>query len=55
LPQAAFEHLAPGAIASSANQAGTVSMTSGTAVAVLLAWTVLALALGAWRTATRDA
>ncbi|WP_157437845.1 hypothetical protein [Actinoplanes subtropicus] len=32
-----------------------VAMSVGTAVAVLVAWTVLSLALGAWRTATRDA
>jgi len=55
LPQAAFEQLAPGGIAGSVKQAGSVSMTSGTAVVVLLAWTAVALALGAWRTATRDA
>ena len=45
----------PGGIAGSVKQAGSVSMTSGTAVVVLLAWTAVALALGAWRTATRDA
>src|SRR5262249_4418987 len=55
LPQAAFEHLAPGGIAGSVQQAGSVSMTSATAVVVLLAWTAVALALGAWRTSTRDA
>src|SRR5262249_60443009 len=55
LPQAAFEQLVPGGIAASVQQAGSVSMTSGTAVVVLLAWTALALAVGAWRTATRDA
>src|SRR5262249_43294080 len=54
LPQAAFEHLAPGGIAGSVQQAGSVSMTSATAVVVLLAWTAVALALGAWRAATRD-
>jgi hypothetical protein len=55
LPQAAFEQLAPGGIAGSVKQASSVAMTSGTAVVVLLAWTIAALALGAWRTATRDA
>jgi hypothetical protein len=55
IPQAAFEQLAPGGIAGSVKQAGAVSMTSTTAVVVLLAWTVVALAVGAWRTATRDA
>src|SRR5262249_19973414 len=55
LPQAAFEQLAPGGIAGSVNQGGAVSMSSGTAVVVLLAWVAVALVLGAWRTATRDA
>src|SRR5262249_48749285 len=55
LPQAAFEHLAPGGIAGSVQQAGSGSMTSATAVVALLAGTAVALALGAWRTSTRDA
>jgi hypothetical protein len=30
-------------------------MASTTAIVVLLVWTAVALGLGAWRTATRDA
>jgi hypothetical protein len=56
IPGAAFERLAPQAIERSVHQGGTgISMTVGTAVIVLVAWTAAALALGAWRTATRDA
>jgi hypothetical protein len=54
LPQAAFEQLAPAGIAGSVRQAGAVSMSTETAVVVLLAWVAVALVLGAWRTATRD-
>jgi hypothetical protein len=32
-----------------------VTMTTGVAIAVLLAWTVIPTALGSWRTVTRDA
>jgi len=32
-----------------------VTMSVATAVVVLVAWTVIPLALGAWRTLTRDA
>jgi len=57
IPGAAFERLAPQAIERSVQQGGGtgISMTVGTAVIVLVAWTAAALALGAWRTATRDA
>ena len=56
IPGAAFERLAPQAIGRSVQQGGTgISMTIGTALIVLVAWTAAALALGAWRTVTRDA
>ena len=55
-PLAAMERLLPHGIADTASIGnGTVSMSAATAVAVLLGWSALALALGAWRTKTRDA
>jgi hypothetical protein len=50
---AATDELKPDALL----EGGTpsVTMSVGAAVAVLLAWTIAPLALGAWRTCTRDA
>jgi ABC-type transport system involved in multi-copper enzyme maturation permease subunit len=48
----ATDRLAPAALTEGD---GTVSTTLVTATIVLAAWTALPLALGAWRTATRDA
>ena len=53
VPEAAFQRLIPHAIAR--NGGVDVPMAAGTAIVVLLVWTAVALGLGAWRTATRDA
>lgn len=53
VPEAAFQRLAPEAVAGGSGL--DVPMAAGTAVVVLLVWTAVALGLGAWRTATRDA
>jgi hypothetical protein len=52
LPGAATERLAPAALLS---DNPTVAMSVAAAVVVIVAWTVLPLALGAWRTCARDA
>ena len=52
LPGAATERLEPAALLSGNP---TVAMSIAAAVVVIIAWTVLPLALGAWRTSTRDA
>jgi hypothetical protein len=49
---AATERLEPAALLSGNP---TVAMSIAAAVVVIIAWTVLPLALGAWRTCTRDA
>jgi hypothetical protein len=49
---AAADRLQPAALADGPTQ---VPMAVATAVVVLVAWTVIPLALGAWRTQTRDA
>jgi hypothetical protein len=55
-PLEPMEQLLPHSIAASASTIkGSVTTSSATAVLVLVAWSALALALGAWRTATRDA
>jgi hypothetical protein len=54
LPDAGLQHLAPHAFASDL-QIGKLGMSAGLSVLVLALWSALALALGAWRTATRDA
>jgi hypothetical protein len=52
-----FAHAALGRLQPSAllDQGPRVPMSIGAAVAVIIAWTLLPLALGAWRTVTRDA
>jgi hypothetical protein len=52
LAGAATERLEPAKLFESG---ATVPMSLATAVAVIAAWTVVPLAVGAWRTATRDA
>jgi hypothetical protein len=54
LPDAGIQQLAPHAFASNL-QIGKLSMSMAAAALVLVLWTGAALALGAWRTATRDA
>ncbi len=55
VPGAALERIAPHAVRSFLRQGGELSMSVGAAVATLVLWTVVALALGRWRTRTRDA
>jgi hypothetical protein len=53
IPGAAFERLSPHAILDSGRP--QVVMSHAAAVVVLVLWTGIALAIGGWRTATRDA
>jgi ABC-type transport system involved in multi-copper enzyme maturation permease subunit len=53
-PDAGIQQLAPHAFASNL-QIGKFGMSPSAAILVLVLWTGAALALGAWRTATRDA
>lgn len=55
LPNAAAERLLPTAVAHFLRQGHGLTMSSAAAVATLVAWTVIALAAGSWRTQTRDA
>jgi hypothetical protein len=55
VPGAALERLAPHALEQYMRQGGVVPMSLAAAIATLLVWTAAALALGGWRTATRDA
>ena len=55
VPGAALERLAPHAVREFTRQSGPIPMSVAAAELVLLAWAVAALALGAWRTVTRDA
>jgi ABC-type transport system involved in multi-copper enzyme maturation permease subunit len=52
LPVAATERVAPSALF---DGGVTVPMSLSVAIAVIAAWTILSLAVGAWRTSTRDA
>jgi hypothetical protein len=55
-PLAAMQQLLPHPLAAGASVIkGSVAMSSTTSVLVLVAWSALALAVGAWRTTTRDA
>jgi hypothetical protein len=53
IPGAAFERLSPHAILDSGRP--QVVMSHAAAVVVLVLWAGIALAIGGWRTATRDA
>ena len=55
VPAAAFARIAPHAVREFTQQAGPLPMSVGVAELVLLAWAAAALAVGAWRTVTRDA
>jgi hypothetical protein len=52
LPVAATERVAPSALF---DGGVTVPMSLSAAIAVIAAWAILSLAVGAWRTSTRDA
>jgi hypothetical protein len=56
IPAAAFVQLAPDRLAEYLREGpDTIAMSAGAAVLVIVAWTAAWLALGAWRTQTRDA
>jgi hypothetical protein len=55
VPAAALERLAPHAVREFTRQAAAIPMSVAAAELVVLAWAAVALALGAWRTVTRDA
>jgi hypothetical protein len=55
VPSAALERIAPHAVREFTRQSGHIPMSLSAAELVLLLWAAAALALGAWRTVTRDA
>jgi hypothetical protein len=55
VPGPALERLLPGQLAEHVRMGPNLHESLGTAVIVLALWTVIALAVGAWRTQTRDA
>ena len=55
LPNAAAERLLPSAVGQFLRQGNGLAMSASAAVATLVVWTVVALAVGSWRTQTRDA
>jgi hypothetical protein len=55
VPAAGLERLAPHALEGFTRQSAKIPMSGAAAFWVLLAWTAVALAVGGWRTATRDA
>ncbi len=50
-----MQNLAPAGFRDSIKQGPSVGMSIGATAAVLVVWTAIALALGAWRDTTRDA
>jgi ABC-type transport system involved in multi-copper enzyme maturation permease subunit len=55
VPGVGLQHLAPAALGESVRQGPLVGISIAATAAVLIGWTVLALAAGAWRDTTRDA
>jgi hypothetical protein len=55
VPGVGLQHLAPAALGDSIQQGPVVAISIAATAAVLIVWTVLALAAGAWRDTTRDA
>jgi hypothetical protein len=55
VPDVGFVRIAPHAVRDLVNDGPHVGSSVGAAVAVPLLWLVVAIAIGAWRTATRDA
>jgi hypothetical protein len=55
VPDIPFNRLAPGAVEEYVSEGPNVGASLTTAIVVLLLWVAVAAALGAWRTATRDA
>jgi len=55
VPGAALQRLEPGGFGDTIRQGPHIVMSTSAAVAVLIGWLVVWLAVGGWRTATRDA
>lgn len=55
VPTAALQRLLPRAVVSVVRQGDDVSMSVAAAITTLVLWSAAALALGSWRTRTRDA
>jgi ABC-type transport system involved in multi-copper enzyme maturation permease subunit len=55
VPDVALQSLAPAALGTTVGQAPYRNMSLAAVAAVLIGWTVLVLAIGAWRDTTRDA
>jgi ABC-type transport system involved in multi-copper enzyme maturation permease subunit len=55
VPIAPLDRLAPAELANNLRQGPELQLALGTAVVVLVLWVVASLAVGAWRTQTRDA
>jgi len=55
IPDVPFDRLAPSAVEENVRDVPHVGVSLSTAVLVLVLWVGISLALGAWRTATRDA
>jgi hypothetical protein len=54
-PGVAMQSLAPAALGDTVRQGPNLGMSLAAVAAVLIVWTLVALALGAWRDTTRDA
>jgi len=54
IPDVPFDRLAPSAVEEYVRDVPRLHTSVSTAVLVLLLWAVIAIAVGAWRTATRD-
>jgi ABC-type transport system involved in multi-copper enzyme maturation permease subunit len=55
VPGVALERLAPAALGEAVRQGPVIGMSTAAVAAVLVVWTAVALGVGAWRDATRDA
>lgn len=55
MPGVAIERLSPAALGESARMGPRIGMSIGAVAAVLVAWTVVSIAVAGWRDATRDA
>jgi hypothetical protein len=55
VPDVSFVRLAPAAVEDNVNDAPHVGASLAAAIVIPLLWVAVAVALGAWRTATRDA
>jgi ABC-2 family transporter len=55
VPEVGLDRLAPHAVRSLVTDGPTIGVSVAAAVAVPLLWLAVAIAIGAWRTATRDA